>query len=136
MPSRSFLSLELGGEKGLVAWAKIPVEDLELLRRELARVLEHQASVSHVVGNSHLVHRGGLASTGVVVEEGGWLRNVYVVEHAQMPQSRFPSPVWRLVLAHQEERFVFVSLVQPIERSIGYQIRGVPLVGHSFAISH
>ena len=64
--------------------------------------------------------------SGVIIEEGGGLGQVDVVEEIVVPGGGHPVAVGRLVLAHQQEGLVLGAVVlQPVERLVGDEIGAV-----------
>ena len=74
----------------------------------------------------HVMLADGQAAAGEVIEQRRWLGMGEIVVPAEVPDRRRPLAVWRLVLRHEEERPVLVSLPQPLDRTIGDQIGDIP----------
>ena len=82
----------------------------------------------HVIADRHLLITGGERATAIVVQQRRGLRNVDAFVRHQVIGAGHPVPVWRLVLAHEQERLLSVAAVpQPIQRKIGDDVRHVAL---------
>ena len=76
----------------------------------------------HVVGDAHLLHLRHRTASLVIIKQGRRLRDLHIVEQREIFGRRLPVAMRRLVLAHQQERAIFVALVQPLDRQLGGQI--------------
>ena len=83
---------------------------------------------------AHVVIADGLAAPGEIVEQRFRLGILAIVVPAEVPQRRRPFAMRSLVLAHQQERFRLVAVLQPLDRQVGDDVGHVARVLHLLAV--
>src|SRR5271157_138197 len=58
----------------------------------------------------------------IIIVERGWSREVNILEHRRVLLVHEPRSMWRLVMTHEKERFLLVTLFEPIHREIRDQV--------------
>ena len=75
--------------------------------------------------NFHLIGSQCLRAIRIVIKKRFWLRDLYAIERAEMPNRRCERSMRCLVLTHQHERFFFGAPVQPGNRLVRRQVSRV-----------
>ena len=100
------------------------------LRTFLLRGFDLQIVVQvHVPIDLHLLIVRGAGPGGVVIEERRRFWNIHVRVEIEVIRTGHPTPMRRLVLAHQEKRLLPVPVIlEPVDGSVGHQVSHVSLI--------
>ena len=110
LPADQVLALEIGLLEGLDLGPVGGVPLGLLLRRQTGRRRELDVLIVHGLGDGHVLLMGRPAPAGIVVEQRRRLRDLLVVVERQVLRRRLPLAVRGLVVHHQKERLVPLSL--------------------------
>ena len=114
-PAQEVGAGEFGGAELRVARLVIGVPRGALLGREAGWRDEFRVEVGEGFFDRHVLIALGGAATGVRVEQRRGLGINAVAIEIEVAQRRRPLAVRRLVLAHEEKRFGFVAIFEPLE---------------------
>ena len=138
LPAREFPPLQRGLAKSVIALAIRCLPFVRIGVREKLRALAGGQHLEidlqrHVAADLHLLFARSGAASGVIIEQRRRLGHGGVFEKAIVTNRRLKIPVRRLVLGHQQERFRFVALLQPVERHLRDHVGRVTL--HFFLLT-
>ncbi len=103
-----------------------------MLGREIARApVEFKIILIEMPRNSHGLFGGGGGAAFVIIPQRLGLGDFHIVKHVQILRARLPVAMRGLVLVHQHERLLRITiLLQPSQCLVGDNIRGVAGVLH------
>ena len=134
LPAHKVLAGEVRFAEGVVARGVVRIPLAALAGVELRGRNELEVFVGQCPGDGHVLVMLGLAAPGVVVEEGVGLGIFAVAVVAEVAERGLPFAMGGFMLAHQQERARAVAILEPVERQVGDDVGGVPLMRDGLAV--
>ena len=124
-PVHQILALKVGFSEFLVARLVIGVPGVQLGLGHSRRWTKLHVQFGKGFGNGHVLRVLCFATAGIVVKQGLRFGELPIPVPAKVFQIGRPLAMRRLMLAHQQEGFGFVTLLEPVERQISDNVRDI-----------